>query len=54
LFLQLLDGTGRVLVPTTTDDIRDYKPPKSGTYYLRANCNSDDYGGKYDLLMTVR
>jgi Bacterial pre-peptidase C-terminal domain len=54
LFLQLLDGAGRVLVPTTTDDIRDYKPPRSGKYYLRANCNSDDYGGQYDLLLTVR
>jgi hypothetical protein len=52
--LQLLDGTGRVIIPTTHWAIKDYKPPQSGKYYLRANCDSDDYGGRYDLLMTVR
>ena len=54
LRLALLDGTGRVVVPAAYSDIRDYEPPKSGRYYLRANCNNEDYGGKYDIRLTVR
>jgi len=54
LYLQLLDRTGRVIVPFIAGEIKNYKPPQSGKYYLEANCNSEDFGGRYGILMTAR
>jgi hypothetical protein len=34
--------------------IRDFRPPKAGKYYVDLRCDSDDWGGKYTVGMTVR
>jgi hypothetical protein len=61
LDMKLLDSKGTVLASSSSayygDDpalIKDFKPASSGKYYLRLRCDSDDWGGKYSVGMTVR
>jgi hypothetical protein len=56
IFLQLLDRRGTVLRELFAGGeavIAGFRPPASGTYYLRVNANGDDFGLSYRIVATL-